>query len=290
MFPVRTVARGRTFVAITVVIAGALIANAPVSLVGAAPQLSSLRTFQPTDLFDLQRIGTITWSPDARYATIEITRRGRTLDGIPNYDLLLLDVAAGKTRPLTPARSPHLGFFNASWSPDGRRLAFLSVDDAAVVRLWLWNVAAAAPTVVAATDLRVAPGDPPLAWIDANRLAIVQWASTDDKYGQLANSILRGKRAADLRARARAGDRSSATVLESRGAPAPRHPAARLEVLDVRTRSRMPAASRSRDTTRRCRSRPTSSARTQRAARTPGSRRSTGERCRRRSTHAPARP
>ena len=61
----------------------------------AAMSAQRTRTMRPDDLFQLRRVGATAWSPDGQYVTIEISRSGRWLDGVPENDLLLLDV---KTR------------------------------------------------------------------------------------------------------------------------------------------------------------------------------------------------
>jgi len=59
----------------------------------AAQQTSAQRTFQPEDLFRVQQIGAIAWSPDGRYAAIEISKSDRTLDrSVPSGEIQLLDV------------------------------------------------------------------------------------------------------------------------------------------------------------------------------------------------------
>jgi Transcriptional regulator PadR-like family len=59
------------------------------------------RAFRPEDVFRVQRVGAVVWSPDGRYAAIELTRFGEWLDTIPNNDIALLDVGAQIIRPLT---------------------------------------------------------------------------------------------------------------------------------------------------------------------------------------------
>jgi dipeptidyl aminopeptidase/acylaminoacyl peptidase len=155
-------------------------------------------SFAPTDLFRVRQPGAVAWSPDGLHAVIELTRPGRTLDSsIPSAELVMLDVQARSLRALSPARGSELGFFNAVWSPDGRRLAFLSVDGNALVRPWLWSVGSAAPVVLSDLDVRVGFGEAPLLWLDGNRLAVVAWDVGAVKSGSLYFHILRGRNVAD---------------------------------------------------------------------------------------------
>ena len=79
-------------------------------------------------------------------------------EGVPEYDLLLLDVKTRSLRPLSPRFSAQVGFFNAVWSRDGRRVAFLSIDRSALVRAWVWTVGTAAASLVPNVDPRVGSG------------------------------------------------------------------------------------------------------------------------------------
>ncbi|HYE73447.1 MAG TPA: hypothetical protein VEF04_08950, partial [Blastocatellia bacterium] len=89
---------------------------------GNAQDTQAQRLFQPEDLFRIWQVGTVAWSPNGRYAAIEIVRPGRTLDRtVPTGELRLLDVRTQKLSTLSSNASAYLGFFNPVWSPDGRR-------------------------------------------------------------------------------------------------------------------------------------------------------------------------
>lgn len=212
---------------------GILLAAALLSIDLAAGQTSTPRAFRPEDLFRVQRVGAIAWSPDGQYATIEFTKPGQWLDTVPNNDIALLDVRTHAIRPLSSRSAPYLGFFDALWSPDGRRVAFLSVEADAVVRLWMWTVGTAAATTVPDIDVRIGLADPPIAWIDGNRLAVMAWDVGAEKSGPLHVRVLRGRNVADAWKLAVEGRSPAVSVLESGRAPATVGPSAQLVVLDL---------------------------------------------------------
>jgi len=141
--------------------------------------LAAQSRFRPEDLFRVRRPGAMTWSPDSRYAAIELSRPGRALDGAPSAEIGLIDVKARAMTIVSSSAPAYLGFFNAIWSPGGRRLAFLSVDAKAVVRVWIWRPGTPA-TIVRSLDVHVGFLDSPIIWID------------DDRLGSQLGSRLRG--------------------------------------------------------------------------------------------------
>jgi Tol biopolymer transport system component len=61
-----------------------------------------------------------------------LSRPGRSLDtNLPSSEIALLDLKTSTLGALSLKATRYLGFFNAVWSPDGSRLAFLSVDTSA---------------------------------------------------------------------------------------------------------------------------------------------------------------
>jgi dienelactone hydrolase len=216
-----------------------LIVLASTSFEVAAQQTRAPRTFQPEDLFRVQRIGASAWSPHGLYVAIEISRPGHTLDQtVPSGEIRLLDVRTRRLRVLTSNSAAYLGFFNAVWSPDGRRLAFLSVDPNAVVRPWIWNVGAEHPQLLNDLDVRIGIADPPIVWLDKNRLAVLAWDMGAVKSGPLYFRILRGRNVSDGWKRAVEGKLSTVSTLESGGSKKIATPTGRLLSVDLSTGAR----------------------------------------------------
>jgi len=190
------------------------------------------RFFQPEDLFRIRQVGQTRWSPDGRYVSIEFTRPGRSLDTVPTAELQILDVKTRTLRALSSNAPEYFGFFNAVWSSDGQRLAFLSVDGTATVRPWIWNIRDRAPTLIRDLDIRVGLNDPPIVWIGNDRVALLAWDVGAEKSGSLYFDILRGRNAADRWKTALEARVPAVSAVESRGR-ATNAPSARLVALDL---------------------------------------------------------
>ncbi|HKU75428.1 MAG TPA: prolyl oligopeptidase family serine peptidase [Pyrinomonadaceae bacterium] len=196
------------------------------------------RTFRPDDMFQLRRVGATAWAPDGSYAAIEFTKSSRWLDSVPAYDLSLLDVKTRTLRPLSPKSTAYVGFFNAVWSPDSQRVAFLSIDRNAVVRAWVWTVGTATPSVVPNVEPRIGLGDPPIAWVDGDRLAVMSWEPGAVRSGLYHVRILRGRNVATAWQQAFDGKSASVSVLESPSQQETDSPSVELLTVDLRTGAR----------------------------------------------------
>ena len=200
--------------------------------------LAAQSTFRPEDLFRVRRPGAVTWSPDSRYATIELSRSARALAGAPSAEIGLIDVKTREMTILSSSAPAYLGFFNAIWSPSGRRLAFLSVNANAVVRVWVWRPGAPA-AIVRSLDVHVGFLDSPILWIDDERLGIAAWEPGARKFGSFYFPILKGQNAADEWKHALDGKSPAVSLLDSGGTDQPNPPAdTSLWSVDLRTGSR----------------------------------------------------
>jgi len=221
---------------------GAALASLLTAATGRA-QLSPTRTFQVDDLFELEQIVRAVWSPDAQRAAIEIRRPSNTLSAeVPCNEIRVLDAGSQKLRVLAARMPGIVGFFNAAWSPDGKRLAFLSVDANASVHLWQWPVASRTPLQIRDVDVRTGTQDLPFVWLDADRLAVVAWDHDAARSSPLHANLLRGKGVADGWQRAMAGREPTATVFESGRRSAPEPPRTRLVAIDLRSNARQTIA------------------------------------------------
>src|SRR5882672_9928442 len=123
--------------------------------------LAAQSRFRPEDLFRVRRLGAVTWSPDSRYAAIELSRPGRALFGAPSAEIGLIDVQARAMTIVSSSAPAYRGVFNATWSPGGRCLAFLSVDANAVVGIWIWRPGTPA-AIIRSLDVHVGFLDSPI--------------------------------------------------------------------------------------------------------------------------------
>jgi dipeptidyl aminopeptidase/acylaminoacyl peptidase len=191
---------------------------------------------RPEDLFRVERVGAISWSPDGKRAAIEIHRRGRWLDpSIPTAHIHLLDLTSGTFRTISPSSPAFVGFFGARWSPDGRRLAFLSVDTNAVVRPWISSIGGRAPTMLRGLELSDAIADRPvIMWSDSDHVVVMVRESPQRTAGPLYSQIVRGRNVAEDWRRARAARVAAVTMLDSPGRDSVASPS-RIVSVNVRT-------------------------------------------------------
>ena len=164
----------------------------------------------------MRQLGAVTWSPDSRYTAIELSRPGRALAGAPSGEIGLIDVKARAMTIASSSAAAYLGFFNATWSPGGRRLAFLSVDANAVVRVWIWRPGTPAVNI-RNLDVHADSLSSPVVWLDDDKLAIAAWEPGARKFGGFDLPILKGKNAAEEWKHAVDGKPAAVSILDSGG-------------------------------------------------------------------------
>ena len=129
--------------------AAAVAAARPPSSVLAAgahgPRADTLRTLQPEDLYRLHRPGPARFSPDGRRVAFRWSRSGDegkvdrlALRPVARSDVWVGRVGTGQARPITDGGATGTGWFRPRWSPDGERLALLSLRGNRVTP-WVWN-------------------------------------------------------------------------------------------------------------------------------------------------------
>lgn len=190
----------------------------------------------PADLFRVERVGARTWSPDGARAAVEIERPGRWIGGaIPTAEIHVVDTVFRKLRRVSSPSREFIGFFAAHWSPNSRKLAFLSVDTNAVVRAWIWTVDDATPVPLRGIQLHDGLADrPTIAWSDEDHVVLLASDTTKDQEGPLYVSIFRDRNAATGWRRAREGTAAAVRVASSVG-PGELGPPTRALSVDLRT-------------------------------------------------------
>ncbi len=232
------------------------------------------------DVLDVEHVDSATLSPDGSSiaAVVERPARAGEVYGRLPYeidptrgDIWLIDARSGARRPITHGAGSAAGYWCATWSPDGRRLALLSTQPAGReprggdnVRLYVWDRAGGAArrmgdaAVMTQTrygsalyrlDLRGGANrrdrahacnpdedGAPFLWLDANRILVLtlpqgQVSAVLDQYGRPYAE------AARTAARLRAGVEPTALAMGSGTARVPRDEAANratLRIVDVR--------------------------------------------------------
>jgi dipeptidyl aminopeptidase/acylaminoacyl peptidase len=194
------------------------------------------RLFQPEDLFRIWQIGASKWSPDGRRSAIEVLRPGRTLDrSVPTGEIRVLDAEVRSLHTISSPSPAYIGFFNPIWSPDSKHLAFLSVDENAVVQPWIWTVGTKTARLLSGIDVKIGLLDNPIAWASSDHLAIVAWENGAEKSGPLYFRITRGRKIAEGYKRAAEMKAPTVSVLESQGTSKTATPNTLLKMVDIRS-------------------------------------------------------
>jgi dipeptidyl aminopeptidase/acylaminoacyl peptidase len=111
----------------------------------------TVRTLQPEDLFRLHSVSDVRFSPDGERMAFELVRPGEegAVQRLANFpsgrsDVWISSMDEADSRPLTAGAPEGMTWFHPRWSPDGERLAFLSVEGNEV-RAWVWTWGDAEP-------------------------------------------------------------------------------------------------------------------------------------------------
>jgi dipeptidyl aminopeptidase/acylaminoacyl peptidase len=203
------------------------------------------------DLFTLSELADVSLSPGGDEIAATITRPGNA-NGCPtcNYkqsgDVWLIDRRTGERRNLTNGAADGGSSWLPTWSPDGRRLAFVSTKPEKKeprggndIRLYLWDAEKGEITRLTARGVWLqvagrAAGRPvaPIVWLDDSRLLVAllpPGTRADHEILYWRRAIFDARRAWE---RAEAGSESTASVLESGGAAAAL-PTVSLQAVDV---------------------------------------------------------
>lgn len=160
----------------------------------------TLQTLQPEDLFRLHRIGDVRFSPDGNQLAYEVMRPGA--EGATKHlsshiearsDIWVVPEEEADPQPLTRGASDGTGWFHPRWSPDGERLAFLSVDGNEV-RAWIWQRGADEPRQLTDRPVHLVssiPGPLLLQWVSERELALAVRPEGASEHGQLLSEDIR---------------------------------------------------------------------------------------------------
>lgn len=110
--------------------------------------------FTAMDLWRTARPQGLQVSPDGQKAVFSLSQYQATQD-LTATDLYLLDITSGTTRQLTSHKAPDT---SPVWSPEGRRIAYVSKRDGELAQLQLLSLDGAEPITL--TDLPVAVSNP----------------------------------------------------------------------------------------------------------------------------------
>lgn len=189
------------------------------------PSADTLDRLRPEDLFRLHRIGAVRFSPDGQRLAFERVRPGNEGKvkaapsvpfGEPRSDIWIASVSSGVIHRLTDGGPDGTGWFRPRWSPDGERLALLSVQGNNV-HAWVWEASSDRLRQLTDRQVHMENSGPLLVrWLSPSKLLLaVQEAGTPGQGRLLARVSRPGFLAAQSRQRAWSGRESTAYVVKS---------------------------------------------------------------------------
>jgi acylaminoacyl-peptidase len=147
-------------------IAAAVFAAPPVAAGSPEP-----RVFQPRDIFDLEYATDVQVSPDGRRVAY-VRRSFDIMADKARSNIWVIDVTSGEQRPLLTGTA---SYSSPRWSPDGRRLAYLSAVDGGAQIYVRWLDTGATARI---TDVEDGPAG--LSWSpDGRQIAFTKFVKRD---------------------------------------------------------------------------------------------------------------
>lgn len=142
------------------------LAAGSVVLAVASVAAQTRRPLQPDDIFEIRNVGDPRISPDGAWIAYTVSTLDRKEDA-SDTDIYMVSTSGGAPIRLTTSKKPET---SPRWSPDGRRLAFLSSRDGKKPQVYLLDLRGGEATAV--TDYKT--GASAIAWSpDSSKLALL---------------------------------------------------------------------------------------------------------------------
>ena len=207
------------------------------SILAGAPSVGAQRRAMTVDdLLRRELLGGIVASPDGRMATVVVRRAmegepaGRPeLGGYDRADLWVVPLPGGEPRRVTHGARDASGVMTPAWSPDGRRVAFMSTAGSDNLRAYAWDRDGGVRRLSERGLDYAAAGR--MLWVDERRvlLALLPEGERPEIFRQQSQARDTARAAW---ARQAAGRAPTASVLES-GVPQPAAPPGQLALVDA---------------------------------------------------------
>jgi dipeptidyl aminopeptidase/acylaminoacyl peptidase len=148
-------------------------------------QTSQLKPFTPEELLSMEEIGETSLSPDGQLLAYVLKRAKRdgAVDAMGNLndnehaDVCIVSVTPGTTANtnITKGMAEGAGYWAPRWSPDGQRLAMLSIKHG-IVQLYVWTRASKTLELMSARVVSPLPLENfqhPYSWVSDRRIVYV---------------------------------------------------------------------------------------------------------------------
>ena len=151
----------------------------------------NMRALLPEDLFRFEQVTGMELSPDGEWLAFERVRTGNsgkvkslTIFKQTRTDIWAAPASGGKPTAVTAGAETGIGFFRPLWSPDGKRLAMLSIQEEEI-RLWIWEKSSGSLSQVSDLGVHSSPMPSLCSWLSEDRIACLMWPEGGLETGRL---------------------------------------------------------------------------------------------------------